>query len=131
MTDSSAPAISAIWTRTNICYIVDRKKDIIIRGGENISCIEVEQEIYAHPDVKECSCFGTDDERYGELPAAVYYTKKGSDLTPEGLLEFLSGRLAPFKMPTQVWRSDSVLPRLGTQKIDKRAVKTAYTENTG
>ena len=111
-------------------FIVDRKKDIIIRGGENISCIEVEQEIYAHDDVKECSVFGVDDERFGELPAAVYHTVEGSDLTPEGLLAFLDGRLAPFKMPTKVWRSDDALPRLGTQKIDKRAVKAAYVPKT-
>lgn len=109
-------------------FIVDRKKDIIIRGGENISCIEVEQEIYAHPDVKECSVFGLEDERFGELPAAVFYTGEGSDLTPEALREFLEGRLAPFKMPTRIWRSEKTLPRLGTQKIDKRTVKDAYKD---
>jgi len=110
-------------------FIVDRKKDIIIRGGENISCIEVEQEIYAHPDVKECSCFGLDDERFGELPAVVFHVKEGSELTPEALRGFLEGRLAPFKMPTRLWKSDETLPRLGTQKIDKRTVKDAYKNN--
>ena len=57
----------------NYLFIVDRKKDIIIRGGENISCIEVEEAIYAHPAVAECSVFGLPDERFGEIPAAVYH----------------------------------------------------------
>ncbi len=59
-------------------FIVDRKKDIIIRGGENISCIEVEEGIYAHPQVKECSVFGVADDKFGELPAAVYLPKDGA-----------------------------------------------------
>lgn len=111
-------------------YIVDRKKDIIIRGGENITCIEVEGEIYAHDEVKECSVFGLEDERYGEVPAAVYVATEGSSLTPDELRDFLTDRLAPFKQPVQIWKSDTPLPRLGTQKIDKRSVKAAYAEKT-
>ncbi|GGE05426.1 fatty acid--CoA ligase [Tsuneonella deserti] len=109
-------------------FIVDRKKDIIIRGGENISCIEVEQEIYAHPDVAECSVFGLPDERMGEVPAAVYVTKDGRELEPEDLQEFLAERLAKFKVPQQMWHVTDALPRLGTEKIDKRALRTRYTE---
>ena len=60
-------------------FIVDRKKDIIIRGGENIACIEVEEAIYAHPDVAECSVFGLPDERLGEVPAAVYLPARRQD----------------------------------------------------
>ena len=107
-------------------FIVDRKKDIIIRGGENISCIEVEQGIYGHDVVAECSVFGLPDERYGEIPAAVYYCKDDCTLTPEELREFLTGRIAPFKIPQHIWRSDEPLPRLGTQKIDKRAVRALW-----
>ncbi len=109
-------------------FIVDRKKDIIIRGGENISCLEVEQEIYAHPDVAECSVFGLPDERMGEIPAAVYQPKDGRSVEPDDLKEFLAERLAKFKIPQHLWQVDESLPRLGTQKIDKRALRTKYTE---
>jgi long-chain acyl-CoA synthetase len=109
-------------------FIVDRKKDIIIRGGENISCIEVEQEIYAHPDIAECSVFGLPDERMGEIPAAVYVVKDGHQVEPDDLKEFLAERLAKFKIPQHLWQVDEALPRLGTEKIDKRALRTKYTK---
>lgn len=109
-------------------FIVDRKKDIIIRGGENITCIEVEQEIYAHPDIAECSVFGLPDERFGEIPAVVYMTKEGRDVSPDDLTEFLTERLAKFKIPERMWQVDKPLPRLGTQKIDKRTLRAQYTE---
>jgi acyl-CoA synthetase (AMP-forming)/AMP-acid ligase II len=108
-------------------YIVDRKKDIVIRGGENISTVEVEGEIYAHPDVAEASVFGLPDERFGEVPAAVYLTEEGRDLSPEALREFVAGRIAPFKVPAQFWRVSEALPRLGTEKVDKRALRERYT----
>jgi len=109
-------------------FIVDRKKDIIIRGGENIACIEVEQEIYAHPDIAECSVFGLPDERMGEIPAAVYVPKDGRTVSPEQLKEFLARRMAKFKIPQHLWQVDEALPRLGTEKIDKRALRTKYTD---
>jgi acyl-CoA synthetase (AMP-forming)/AMP-acid ligase II len=111
-------------------FIVDRKKDIIIRGGENISCIEVEDAIYAHDDIGECSVFGLPCERMGEVPAAVYAMKEGrAAITPAELRAFLLERIAPFKVPLehQIWLTDEALPRLGTQKIDKRTVKARYT----
>ena len=111
-------------------FIVDRKKDIIIRGGENISCIEVEDAIYAHDDVGECSVFGLTDERFGEVPAAVYAIKEGrAAITPAQLRAFLLERIAPFKVPLEhhIWLTDEALPRLGTQKIDKRTVKARFT----
>jgi acyl-CoA synthetase (AMP-forming)/AMP-acid ligase II len=107
-------------------FIVDRKKDIIIRGGENITCFEVEEEIYAHPEVAECSVFGLPDERYGEVPGAVFHPAEGSSLTPDELRDFLAGRLASFKQPVKIWKSDKPLPRLGTQKIDKRTLRAFY-----
>jgi acyl-CoA synthetase (AMP-forming)/AMP-acid ligase II len=108
-------------------YVVDRKKDIVIRGGENISTVEVEGEIYAHPDVAEASVFGLPDERFGEVPAAVYLTEDGRDLSPEELREFLASRIAPFKVPAKFWRVTEALPRLGTEKVDKRALRERYT----
>jgi acyl-CoA synthetase (AMP-forming)/AMP-acid ligase II len=114
-------------------FIVDRKKDIIIRGGENISCIEVEDAIYAHDDIGECSVFGLPDERFGEVPAAVYAMKEGRPaITPAELRAYLLGRIAPFKVPLehQIWLTHEALPRLGTQKIDKRSVKARYLDQT-
>lgn len=109
-------------------FIVDRKKDIIIRGGENITCIEVEAGIYGHEGIAECSVFGLPDERMGEVPAAVYYMKEGQSMTPEDVREFMLTKLAPFKVPLveHIWQSDTALPRLGTQKIDKRTVRTMF-----
>jgi long-chain acyl-CoA synthetase len=107
-------------------YIVDRKKDIIIRGGENISCIEVEQAIYGHPDIAETSVFGMPDEKFGELPVAVYLVKEGRGLSEEALRAFLLQRIAPFKVPVRLWQEHETLPRLGTEKVDKRALRTRY-----
>ncbi|MEM7688656.1 MAG: class I adenylate-forming enzyme family protein [Pseudomonadota bacterium] len=111
-------------------YIVDRKKDIIIRGGENISCIEVENAIYAHPDIAECSVFALPDERFVEVPAAVILTKKGREtVTPEALREFLLKNTAPFKVPMNehIFVVHETLPRLGTQKVDKKTLREQYT----
>ncbi len=108
-------------------FIVDRKKDIIIRGGENISCIEVEQALYAHPDVIECSVFGLPDERFGEIVGAIYLVREGKTLSPEQLCDFLQGRLAPYKQPAHVWQAHEALPRLGTQKIDKKTLRAKYS----
>lgn len=108
-------------------FIVDRKKDIIIRGGENISCIEVEQALYAHPDVVECSVFGLPDERYGEVVGAIYLAREGKSLSSEKLLAFLDGKLAPYKMPAHVWQASEPLPKLGTQKIDKKSLREHYS----
>ena len=108
-------------------YIVDRKKDIVIRGGENISTVEVEGAIYAHPDVAEASVFGLPDDRFGEVPAAVYVAEEGRDLTPEALREFVATRIAPFKIPVKFWQVHEALPRLGTEKVDKRALRARYT----
>ena len=109
-------------------YIVDRKKDIIIRGGENITCIEVEDAIYAHPAIAECSVFGLPDERYGEIVGAVYLAKDGQSVTEDDLRQHLDGRLAPFKQPAVYWEETETLPRLGTQKVDKRALREKYTK---
>ena len=108
-------------------FIVDRKKDIIIRGGENISCIEVEQAIYAHPGIAETSVFGLADERLGEVPVAVWLAKPGHDITETDLREFLCQQLAAYKIPARFWQEHEPLPRLGTEKVDKRALKARYS----
>lgn len=107
-------------------FIVDRKKDIIIRGGENISCPEVEAAAYEHDAVAELSVFGIADDRYGEVPGLVYFTKEGSELSPDELKSFLQAKLAPFKVPVHFWRVHEPLPRLGTQKIDRVTLRREY-----
>ncbi len=105
-------------------FIVDRKKDVIIRGGENISAAEVEAACYACPDVAEASVFGVPDERLGEVPVAVIHTKNG--ISEDDLRLFLEGRIARFKVPERFIFSAEPLPRLGTGKIDRRALKAQY-----
>lgn len=107
-------------------FIVDRKKDIIIRGGENISCPEVEAAAYEHNAIAELSVFGIADDRYGEVPGLVYQTKDGMELSPDELKSFLQAKLAPFKVPAHFWRVHEPLPRLGTQKIDRVTLRREY-----
>ncbi len=106
-------------------FIVDRKKDIIIRGGENIAAQEVEAAIYVHPAVSEAAVFGVADDRLGEVPVAVLYCEK-EGLDADVLLAFLAGRLASFKLPTRILFSDQPLPKLGTGKIDKVSLRAQY-----
>jgi acyl-CoA synthetase (AMP-forming)/AMP-acid ligase II len=109
-------------------YIVDRKKDIIIRGGENISCPEVEAAAYEHEAIAELSVFGIADDRYGEVPGLVYHCKEGTSVAPDELKAFISQRLAPFKIPVHFWHEAEPLPRLGTQKIDRVTLRKLYNE---
>jgi long-chain acyl-CoA synthetase len=107
-------------------FIVDRKKEIIIRGGENISAAEVEAACYACPAIAEVSVFGAPDERLGEVPVAVVHLNDGAALTNDELRSFLEGRLAKFKIPERIVFSAEPLPRLGTGKFDRRALKARY-----
>jgi long-chain acyl-CoA synthetase len=107
-------------------FIVDRKKDIIIRGGENISCQEVEAAIYAHPAVAEAAVFGLADEKFGEVPGAVVHVRPGETLSAEELCDFLKAHIAAFKVPARIWFADEALPRLGTEKIDKVGLRARY-----
>ena len=106
-------------------FIVDRKKDIIIRGGENISAAEVEAACYACPDVAEVAVFGAPDERLGEVPVAVVHGRNGLD--EKQLRDFLQQRIAAFKIPQRMILSDEPLPRLGTGKIDRVALKAKHS----
>jgi acyl-CoA synthetase (AMP-forming)/AMP-acid ligase II len=107
-------------------FIVDRKKDIIIRGGENISSAEVEAAIYACEAVAEAAVFGAPDERLGEVPVAVILSAEGSELSEADLRAFLEPRLAAFKLPERFIFAQDSLPRLGTGKIDRVALKAQY-----
>ncbi len=105
-------------------FIVDRKKDIIIRGGENISAAEVEAACYACPDVAEAAVFGAPDERLGEVPVAVIHAR--GELDENRLRKFLEANIAAFKVPARFIFSEQPLPRLGTGKIDRVALKALY-----
>jgi long-chain acyl-CoA synthetase len=107
-------------------FIVDRKKDIIIRGGENITCPEVEAVAYMHDAIAELSVFGIADERFGEVPGMVFHLKEGASLSVDELRAFMAERLAPFKIPAHFWLSEEELPRLGTQKIDRITLRSHY-----
>ena len=107
-------------------FIVDRKKDIIIRGGENISCQEVEAAIYSHPVISEAAVFGLADERLGEVPGAVVYCEHCGGLDEAELTAFLEQRLAKYKVPAVLWFVNEPLPKLGTGKIDKVTLREIY-----
>jgi fatty-acyl-CoA synthase len=116
----------AVWDEEGYIHIVDRKKDIIISGGENISSIEVEKAIYAHPAVFECAVVSAPDERWGEIPVAIVALKEGQRLTAGELLEFLERRIARFKLPRRIEFSPTPLPKTGTGKIVKRALREEF-----
>jgi fatty-acyl-CoA synthase len=116
----------AVWDEENYIHIVDRKKEIIISGGENISSIEVEKAIFSHPDVFECAVVAAPDEKWGEVPAAIIVRKPGSSLTAEAMLEYLGARLGRFKLPRIVEFSEEQLPKTGTGKIRKLVLKEKF-----
>src|SRR5579883_626847 len=121
----------AVWDRENYVHIVDRKKDIIVSGGENISSIEVEKAICAHPAVLECAVFAAPDPKWGEVPAAVIVVKPDQQLDRETLAAFLCGRLAGFKTPRVFEFTAQALPKTGTGKILKRELREAYWQGKG
>jgi long-chain acyl-CoA synthetase len=104
-------------------FIEDRLKEIVIRGGENISTREVEFAIYEHPAVFQAAVFGLPDEKMGEKLAAVVVPKRGRELSEDDLRTFLTGKLAAFKIPEHIWLQPESLPRLGSGKIFKRQVR--------
>lgn len=105
--------------------IVDRRKDIIVSGGENISSVEVETVLYEHPAVLESAVFGIPDERWGEVPAAIVSLKPGQEVSADDLVTFCRGRLAPFKVPKRIEFTAS-LPKGGTGKILKRELRESF-----
>ncbi len=106
--------------------IVDRIKDIIIRGGENISCIEVEAGICSHPQVLEAAVFGVPDERLGEAVGVVIVVDGEMRDPLQTLQAYLKDHLAAFKIPAYVWVHEGSLPRTATGKIFKRELKQHY-----
>ena len=107
--------------------IADRKKDVIISGGENVSSIEVEDCLYQHPAVAEVAVIGVPDEKWGETVKALVVLRAGEDADEAALIDFTRGRLAHFKCPTTVEVRDS-LPRTATGKLQKFKLRQPYWE---
>lgn len=129
--DETAKVLKDGWLHTGdlgwrddegVYTIVDRKKNIIIRGGENIAALEVEEAIHRHPDVIEASCFPVPDGRLGEVVGAGVMVREGAILSGDTLNAFLGQSLAAFKLPAHVWFQTAPLPRGATDKIDRRAL---------
>lgn len=121
----------AVWDEDGYLRIVDRKKEIIISGGENISSIEVEKAIYAHPAVFECAVVAAPDEKWGEVPAALIVKKPDHELTADELLAFLEARLGRFKLPRIVQFESEPLPKTGTGKIRKTTLRERFWAGKG
>ena len=107
-------------------YIVDRVKDMVIRGGENISCIEVETAIYSHSSVQEVAVFGIPEERLGETLCAAICLKPSKDLSEQGLRDFLKDKLAGFKIPALMQIAHEELPRVASGKFSKTQLRDIF-----
>jgi len=107
-------------------YIVDRTKDMIVTGGENVYSTEVENVLFKHPAVREAAVIGTPDEKWGEVVAAIVTLKPDTEATPEELIAHCAAHLAHYKTPKLIEIRDSELPKGGTGKIDKKVLREPY-----
>jgi steroid-24-oyl-CoA synthetase len=128
------------WLRTGdiacldeegFCTILDRAKDMLIRGGENIYCVEVENALHEHPAVIDAGVVGVPHPTLGEEPAAVVVLRDGADVTEADLRAFVAQRLAAFKVPVKIVFVSSTLPRNPTGKLMKRELKRLFAEQMG
>ena len=134
--EATAESITDGWLHTGdiaridehgFIFIVDRKKDMVLRGGENVYCAEVEAAIYRHPSVAECSVFGVPDDRLGEEVGVAVVLKPGEDLAAVTLREHCAGIMAKHKVPRYVWFL-TALPRNASGKFIKRDLKEQLTK---
>ncbi len=130
--EATAEAITEGWLHTGdvaiidedgFIAIVDRAKDLVIRGGENIACAEVENAIYQHDAVAEAIVFAVPDERLGEVPGAAVVLRPGHELDADGLRAHLDGLIASHKIPAHIWFQETPLPRNASGKYLKRQVR--------
>jgi long-chain acyl-CoA synthetase len=110
-------------------YIVDRIKDMIVTGGENVYSAEVENCVAQHPAVAQCAVFGIPSERWGEAVHAVMMRKPGVTVTEDEIIAFCKARIAGYKCPRSVTILDGILPLSGPGKILKRELRKPYWEN--
>src|SRR5262249_20985902 len=115
----------AVWDAVGNIHIVDRKKDVIISGGENVSSSEIEDALYEHAAVLECAVIGVPHEKWGETPKALVVKRPGHEADAEELLAFCREHLAHFKCPTSV-EFVPELPRTATGKLQKFKLRERY-----
>jgi long-chain acyl-CoA synthetase len=130
--EATAESIVDGWLRTgdmakkdedDFIFIVDRIKDMVLRGGENIYCAEVESAIFDHEDVAECTVFGVEDDRLGEEVGVALLLKPGATITADELRGHCAGKLAKFKIPRYFWFMNEALPRNASGKFLKRELR--------
>jgi steroid-24-oyl-CoA synthetase len=106
-------------------YLVDRAKDMVLRGGENVYCSEVEVALYKYPGVQECVVFSVPDERLGEEVGAALVIESDADISAEDIRSFCKDHLSSYKIPRYIWLLDTPLPRNATGKFIKRDLQTS------
>jgi acyl-CoA synthetase (AMP-forming)/AMP-acid ligase II len=133
--EATAEAIKNGWFHTGdvgklddegFLYVVDRLKDVIIRGGENIYAAEIEAVLYEHPDVQEAAIVGIPDEKYGEIVGAFIRLHDGATPDADAIRDWVRGRLAAFKVPAVIDFRFDELPRNATGKVLKRELREKY-----
>lgn len=130
--EATAETITDGWLHTGdvayldedgFIYLVDRAKDMVLRGGENVYCAEVENALFSHPGVAEAVAFAVPDERLGEEVGAAIYPAPGVAVDAAGLREHCKNLLAPYKIPRYIWFVDEPLPRNANGKFVKREIR--------
>jgi len=109
-------------------YLLDRSKDMIISGGENVYCTEVEDAIYTHPAVLEAAVFGIPSEKWGEAVHAVVVPRESAEVTPDEIVAHVRGLIAGYKVPQSVEMRADELPKSGPGKVLKRQLRAPYWE---
>jgi len=134
--EATAAAFTDGWLHTGdvarideegFVYIVDRAKDMLIRGGENVYCVEVESVLYEHPAVAEAAVIGIPHPTLGEEVGAVVHLRAGTAATEEELRAHVARRLAAFKVPVRIWFMSEPLPRNPAGKVLKRELRDSLT----
>ena len=130
--EATAAAITDGWLHTGdiaridedgFIFIVDRKKDMVLRGGENVYCAEVEAAIYRHPAIAECCVFGVPDHRLGEEVGVAIVLKPGEQLDEATLRHFVGSLIATYKVPRHIWFMPEPLPRNASGKFLRRELR--------
>ncbi|MEI6486854.1 MAG: class I adenylate-forming enzyme family protein [Sphingomonadales bacterium] len=136
--EATAAAITDGWLHTGdiaridedgFIFIVDRKKDMVLRGGENVYCAEVEAAIYRHPAVAECCVFGVPDQRLGEEVGVAVVLKPGETLDEAALRAFVASLIANYKVPRHVWFMAEPLPRNASGKFLRRELRDRLAQS--
>ena len=125
---AAKPSSPARVDEEGFCYIIDRAKDMLIRGGENIYSSEVENVLYDHPAVTDAAIIGIPHRTLGEEPAAVVHLAPGTSATEAELQQWVRGRLAAFKVPVRIIFCEDTLPRNANGKILKKDLKSLFED---